>query len=157
MSKLSKTLLYAVLVASTVTTSHAAERLEADAFDIESYRGKVLYLDFWASWCGPCHESFPWMNQLRENYSEDELAIVAVNVDANRAEAESFLKQRPASFDVVFDQRGELPAQFDVMGMPTAYLYSAKGELMATHIGFRKSDISEWRKTVDAAMSGDKQ
>lgn len=154
MSQLFKTLLITILMACTWSVSHAAERINAEAFNIERYRGKVLYLDFWASWCSPCHDSFPWMNQLRKAYNNDELAIVAINVDAERTEAEAFLKQLPASFDVVFDQSGNLPAQFDVLGMPSAYLYSADGELLATHIGFRQSDISEWRKTIDAALSG---
>ncbi|EDY86607.1 redoxin domain protein [gamma proteobacterium HTCC5015] len=139
---------------SVATLSSAADRLNAESFDLDNYRGKVLYLDFWASWCGPCRASFPWMNDLRQAYGEDELAIVAINVDTNRGQAEQFLDEHGADFDVVFDQAGSLPPEFEVMGMPSAYLYSAEGELLASHIGFRQSDASEWRHTVDAALAG---
>src|SRR5581483_7906899 len=59
-------------------------------------RGKVVYVDFWASWCGPCKRSFPWMNELAQRYGKDGLAIVAVNVDKKRSDAERFLATTPA-------------------------------------------------------------
>src|SRR4029078_4050052 len=64
--------------------------------------GKVVYVDFWASWCGPCRRSFPWMNELVQRYAGQGLAIVAINVDKKRGDAERFLAQFPASFTVVF-------------------------------------------------------
>src|SRR5215472_3824919 len=80
--------------------SFAANATEP-ALDLAQYKGKVVYLDFWASWCKPCRQSFPWMNAMEKKYSADGLVIVAVDLDEQRADADKFLKQRPADFDIV--------------------------------------------------------
>src|SRR5436190_21459373 len=69
---------------------------------LESLRGKAVLVDFWASWCGPCRQSFPWMNDLQRKYGDKGLAIVAVNLDKDREFASSFLAEVPASFTVAF-------------------------------------------------------
>src|SRR5258706_9371226 len=103
---------------------------------LETLRGKVVYVDFWASWCGPCRRSFPWMNELHERYAGRGLIIVAVNVDKKRADAERFLAQYPAAFAVVFDPAGALPQAYAVPGMPTSYLVDARGNIVHVEPGF---------------------
>ncbi len=133
-----------------VSAAGAAEELPIDAegFDPADYKGKVLYLDFWASWCGPCRATFPLMNQLRQKYSEDELAIVAVNLDGQRSNADRFLKQYPASFSVLYDPEGVLASRYQLPGMPTSYTYDQRGELVHTHIGFQENDEELVRKRL---------
>lgn len=102
---------------------------------LEALRGKVVYVDFWASWCGPCRQSFPWMNTLQQRYP-DKLVVVGVNVDRRRADADKFLQTYPAQFTVVFDASGTTPAAWMVQGMPSSFLVDAQGKVVATEAGF---------------------
>ena len=107
-------------------------------------RGRVVYVDFWASWCAPCRRSFPWMNELQARYAKDGLAIVGINVDKRREDAERFLRDTPASFPVVYDAKGGTPAAYDVKGMPSSYLIDRSGNVAAVGEGFhdeRRDDI----------------
>src|SRR5438552_16018809 len=81
-----------------------------DTVSLERLRGKVVYVDFWASWCGPCRRSFPWMNEMQRRYGSHGLSIVAINVDKKRADASRFLTETPAEFTVVYDSPGAGPA-----------------------------------------------
>ncbi len=104
---------------------------------LQELQGKVVMVDFWASWCGPCLQSFPWMNGLHTKHADDGLVIVAVNVDQDRALADSFLKKVPAQFRVEYDQAGKLARSFGVEAMPTSFLIGRNGKIHARHAGFR--------------------
>ncbi len=91
---------------------------KGDTVALDKLRGKVVYVDFWASWCGPCRRSFPWMNEMQQKYGAKGFTVVAVNVDKKRADAEKFLGQNPANFTVVYDEAGSTPAAYGVKGMP---------------------------------------
>ena len=108
-----------------------------EPIDLSRLRGSVVYVDFWASWCGPCRRSFPWLNAMHERYRGQGLAIVGVGVDKRRVDAERFLRDVPASFPVVFDPQGTTPAAFDVKGMPSSYLIDRQGVVVAIEEGFR--------------------
>jgi thiol-disulfide isomerase/thioredoxin len=121
-----------IALAACVPTAWAVE------LDLSKHRGKVVLVDFWASWCEPCRHSFPWLNEMQAKYG-DRLVVIGVNVDRERAAAEQFLKQVPARFDVIFDPSGELAAKYDVMGMPSSFVFDTAGTLVEQHIGFRQS------------------
>jgi cytochrome c biogenesis protein CcmG, thiol:disulfide interchange protein DsbE len=114
----------------------------ADGLNLGQYRGKVVVLDFWASWCAPCRRSFPWLNEIQAKY-RDRLVVIGVNVDRNRADAAQFLREVPATFSVIYDPDGELATRYDVPGMPSSFIFDAQGNLVAKHIGFRSSEIEE--------------
>jgi thiol-disulfide isomerase/thioredoxin len=101
-------------------------------------RGQVVYVDFWASWCGPCRRTFPWMNDMNRKYGGKGFTIVAVNVDKKRADAERFLAQTPAEFTVVYDAPGATPSAYAVKGMPSSYLIDGNGKVVAVEQGFRE-------------------
>ena len=114
-------------------------------------KGKVVYLDFWASWCPPCRRSFPWMNDLQKRYGSQGLAVVAVNVDTKRAQAEHFLEETPASFTVAFDPAGSTAEAYDLKGMPTSFLIDRDGKVYKMHIGFRDKDtarLEQWIRSL---------
>ena len=115
---------------------------------LSRFAGKVVYVDFWASWCGPCRQSFPFMNELQQRYGPQGLAIVAINVDKMRADADRFLAQYPASFSVVFDPAGNAPAAYAVPGMPTSYLIDARGNIVHVESGF----VDEHRADLEARI-----
>jgi thiol-disulfide isomerase/thioredoxin len=119
---------------------------------LKSHRGKVIYLDFWASWCGPCRQSLPLLNDLRNEYKRKGFEVIAVNLDENKADAKAFLKQFPVNYPVLLDPMGKVPQKYDVPGMPTSYLIDRKGKIRKVHVGFKKQDIKTIRKQVKSLL-----
>ncbi len=111
-------------------------------------RGKVVYLDFWASWCGPCRKSFPWLEGLRRRLASQGLEIVAVNIDRRRQAAERFLQKVPVNFTIALDPDGKVADRYRVEFMPTAYLIDRQGQVVARHFGFREEDKDAWEARV---------
>ncbi|MEY4754300.1 MAG: hypothetical protein RJA44_1975 [Pseudomonadota bacterium] len=116
-------------------------------------KGKVVYLDFWASWCGPCRQSFPWMNEMQARYGARGFQVLAVNLDARREEADKFLAQVPARFTVAFDAKGDSARQYEVKGMPSSLLIGADGTILARHAGFRDEQRKELEAAIVAALA----
>lgn len=150
-----------VLVLLTGTVAAATDGEAAPGFqlpgrqgqvDANDYRGKVLWLDFWASWCGPCRESFPWMNSMLKKYRSQGLAILAINLDQDQQEAKRFLKQYQADFDIAFDTQGQTPEHYGVQGMPSAFLISAEGRIIGRHTGFRRDSPTAYENQLRAAL-----
>jgi thiol-disulfide isomerase/thioredoxin len=119
---------------------------------LASLRGKAVLVDFWASWCGPCRQSFPWMNDLQKRYGGKGLAIVAVNLDKDRELAKNFLADVPASFTIVFDASGKTAESYKVKAMPTTFLVSPDGKLLLTHTGFDSRHASEFEAQIAEAL-----
>ena len=111
-------------------------------------KGKVVYLDFWASWCGPCKQSFPWMNAMQEKYKNKGFEIIAVNLDANNEDAQKFLISTLAKFTVAFDSKGQTPLKFGVKGMPTSYLIDREGKIVMQHMGFNATDREKLEQKI---------
>lgn len=146
--------------------AHAAEGAEAAGpapdFDLSgpagrvqlsALRGKVVYLDFWASWCGPCRQSFPWMNEIQAKLGPRGLQVVGVNVDARTPDAERFLAEVPAHFTVAFDPKGETPRRYAIKGMPTSVLIGADGRIRFVHSGFRPEDRAALEAQLQQALA----
>ena len=110
---------------------------DAKTVSLASLRGHIVYVDFWASWCGPCRKSFPWMNAMQQKYGAQGFKVVAVNVDKRRADADRFLAQVPAHFTTVFDATGATPTAYDVKAMPSSVLVDDKGNVALVEEGFR--------------------
>jgi cytochrome c biogenesis protein CcmG/thiol:disulfide interchange protein DsbE len=116
-----------------------AAAVSTDAFDIARHRGRVVIVDFWASWCKPCRQSIPWLNEMHARYGSSGLDIIGVNVDAEPADARRFLRDVPIEFEIVFDPAGDLAEQFKVQAMPSSYVFDRDGKLIETHLGFREA------------------
>lgn len=119
---------------------------------LAALKGKVVYVDFWASWCGPCRQSFPWMNEMQAKYGAQGLTVVGINVDKKRADADSFLKNTPAQFTVAYDDKGTTPTAYQIKGMPSSYLVDRNGKIIATHAGFRAEDSAAIEAKLRAAL-----
>ena len=115
---------------------------------LASLQGKVVYLDFWASWCGPCRISLPRLNALRNELGEQGFEVLAVNVDEYEEDALQFLEEFPVDYPVIWDNGGQSPKAFGILGMPTAFLIDRKGIIREVHQGFRKSDTEKIRARV---------
>lgn len=126
----------------------------ADAtLDLASYRGKVVVVDFWASWCVPCRRSFPWMNDMQAKYGDDGLVIIGVNMDSEAGEAEKFLHDFPARFAIIHDADGELARQYEVIAMPSSYVIGRDGQQFARHLGFKVKKQDEYEALLVNALN----
>ncbi|MDX1390997.1 MAG: TlpA disulfide reductase family protein [Rheinheimera sp.] len=111
-------------------------------------QGKVVLVDFWASWCAPCRKSFPWLNSMQQQHGTAGLLVLAVNEDEDRLDAERFLQQVPAQFNVLYDQAGQLAERYQLPGMPSSFLLDKKGNVRYQHIGFKQADIAEYEARI---------
>jgi thiol-disulfide isomerase/thioredoxin len=115
---------------------------------LSQLRGTVVYVDFWASWCGPCRISLPALDRIYEELKGLGFEILAVNVDEQQRDALSFLKDYPVSYPVLWDPTGDTPSRYQVPGMPTAFLIDRNGRVRDVHMGFRKSDSEKVRSRI---------
>lgn len=119
---------------------------------LANYQGKLVYLDFWASWCGPCRQSFPWMNELQGKYGAQGLQIIGINLDAKKEDASKFLAATPARFMLAFDPAGATPRSYGVKSMPTSLLIGPDGKVIFVHRGFNEADRPELESKIKAAL-----
>ncbi|MCH9695569.1 MAG: TlpA family protein disulfide reductase [Gammaproteobacteria bacterium] len=140
-------LLILILILSNTLTLASDEIV-----NLQEYRGKVVVVDFWASWCVPCRRSFPWMNTMHEKYSEQGLVIVAVNLDPDAADAAAFLADHPAVFKIAYDPAASLAKEYGVIGMPSSYIFGRDGELISSHAGFKVKKQDEYEAAFVAAL-----
>jgi thiol-disulfide isomerase/thioredoxin len=129
--------LLSLALACFALTAAAADA--PDPLDLAQLRGKVVLVDFWASWCEPCRHSFPWLNAMQAKYAARGLVVIGVNVDRERADADRFLRDVPAEFRIVYDPAGALASRYDLPGMPVSYVIGPKGDIVGRHIGFRNA------------------
>jgi thiol-disulfide isomerase/thioredoxin len=120
---------------------------------LSQYKGKVLYVDFWASWCGSCAKSFPFLNEMHEQLKDKGLQIVGVNLDENVDDAKAFLAKYPASFTVAADVSKQCAKYFAVKAMPSSYLIDRKGIVHHVHLGFKPGEAQEIRLLVEKLLS----
>lgn len=124
----------------------------AESFSLENYKGKVVYLDFWASWCGPCKESFPWLNGIQSKYKDKNLVVIGINLDKDKSKADEFLKTHPANFPLFFNPEGNLAKQFGVKGMPFSVVIDKNGKVIHSHIGFNLDKTKEYTSMIEGAL-----
>jgi thiol-disulfide isomerase/thioredoxin len=111
-------------------------------------RGKVVYVDFWASWCAPCATALPVLDGFRDEFGAQGFDVFAVNVDQNPKQGKVFLTRRPVGYESLSDPKGKYPSLFGVETMPTSFLIDRKGVIRYVHKGFRKQDVDELRKEI---------
>lgn len=120
----------------------------AASLDLAQYRGKVVYLDFWASWCVPCRRSFPWMNQIQQRYAGQGLVVIGVDEDSDPGAAKRFLAQHPAAFTVVPDPDGKLAETYGLMGMPSSFIIGRDGKIVTRHVGFHSDSPTTYSEEL---------
>ena len=137
--------------------SFSAPSLLGDGnIELSKYRGKVVYLDFWASWCGPCLTAIPEIEEMRSEFPADRFQIVAVNLDQHEKKALRFLKKNPIGYPSASDPKGQLPGQFGVDTMPTSYLIDGEGVIQYVHRGFTRGDGSRLRDEIRRLLGAQK-
>ena len=139
------------LVAATALLIALSTPASGDALT-DGREGKVVVIDFWASWCVPCRRSFPWMNDMLRKYGDQGLVIIAVNLDKERAAADAFLAEVPAEFEIEFNPDAALAKAYGVEGMPTSFVFGRDGQLVGRHLGFKVKKQDEYEAVLVAAL-----
>lgn len=116
--------------------------------NLADYRGKVVLVDFWASWCTPCIRSFPWMDEMVEKYGEQGFEIIAINMDQEAILANKFLTRYPNKLTIAFDPQGEVAEQYEIMGLPNSFILNKQGEIVYKHVGFRLSELDKYEAEI---------
>ncbi|QIZ85782.1 TlpA family protein disulfide reductase [Bermanella marisrubri] len=119
---------------------------------LKQYRGKVVYVDFWASWCGPCRQSLPLLTKLRAEMKKQPFEVLAINLDEEVDAAKGFLKQYPVNYPVLLDPEGNVAAQYQLPGMPTSFIVDKRGRIKHVHVGFKPQDIDKIRQQVKSLL-----
>ena len=117
-------------------------------YNLQELKGKVVYMDFWASWCPPCVKSFSFLNQLDHDMRDKGLHVIGVNLDEKVADAKEFLAKHPVDFSIVADPSKQCAKVFELMAMPTSYLIDRKGAIRHIHQGFRPGETEELRALI---------
>lgn len=149
-------LLLLLLSASAAAASDGTRQTPASAeqpLNLSAFKGQVVYLDFWASWCVPCRESFPWMNHIQQEFGRDGLVVIAVDVDHAPADGEQFIRELSPQFRIVFDPEGMLPEKFGVQVMPTTFLIDRNGRVRLQHEGFQLKDRDSLARQIRSLLA----
>jgi cytochrome c biogenesis protein CcmG/thiol:disulfide interchange protein DsbE len=142
----------AVFTLATTLSPTTSQAMAVDKLDLASFEGRVVVIDFWASWCVPCRRSFPWLNAMQSKYADDGLVIIGVNLDRESADADKFLEQFPASFDIIYDSEADLAKRFGVQAMPSSFVIGRDGTIRNRHLGFKTKKQDEYEAAFVAAL-----
>ncbi len=123
-----------------------------DTLSLAQLKGKVVMLNFWASWCGPCRQEMPLLDQMHKRYSALGFTLVGVNVDADSKDAESWLSKTPVSFPVVFDRESKVSKLYDVSAMPSTVFIDRQGNVRYLHRGYKAGDEGEYLNQIRALL-----
>lgn len=115
---------------------------------LQAQKGKVVYIDFWSSWCIPCRKSFPWMNKLQRKYQQQGLTILSINLDHDRKLADEFLIENPALFPVIYDPKGLIARKYKLRGMPSSFIINRTGQIVSAHVGFNKQKSLAYEQEI---------
>ncbi len=127
--------------------------LNGQAVSAQSLRGKVVLVDFWASWCAPCREELPVLERLYKTYRERGLVVVGVSVDRDAANARSFANRLGITFPIVHDAQHQLAGRFAPPKMPSSYVIDRRGVVRHVHGGYRAGDAAVFEREIKALLA----
>jgi len=148
--------------ASTRQNAHAPDTLSFSLPDLSGktvgtsdYQGRVVLVDFWATWCKPCEHSFPFYSELQTKFGQEGLTVLAISVDERDDDVASFLERHEVSFQVLRDPKGSVAHSIDraIESMPTAVLLGRDGHVRLVHTGFVSGDEERLTEAVKDALA----
>jgi thiol-disulfide isomerase/thioredoxin len=125
---------------------------DGKSVSLEELRGQVVMINFWASWCGPCREEMPLLEQIHQRYEPLGFTLLGVNVEENSGDAEAWLKDRPVSFPILFDPGNGVSKLYDVVAMPSTVLVDRQGNVRFLHHGYQAGYEDQYQDQVRALV-----
>lgn len=122
---------------------------------LKDFRGKVVFIDFWASWCPPCKKEFPEINKFMGRYKPQDAVFLAINIDRTRSLADGFLSQVPAlsnDLHVLLDPESSVIREYNAAAMPTSFIIDRGGVVRNIHLGYREKDPESWAEEIDGLL-----
>jgi peroxiredoxin len=119
---------------------------------LSGLRGQVVMINFWASWCGPCRQEFPALDEMYRKYKPMGFTMVGINVESEKADAERFLGARPVSFPILFDPDNKVSGNYGVSAMPTTVLVDRQGRLRWQHRAYKPGDEAKYIEQIRAML-----
>ncbi|WP_353230870.1 TlpA disulfide reductase family protein [Novosphingobium sp.] len=147
------TALAALLLGCSATVAHADPRADSAGLDLAKYRGKVVYVDFWASWCGPCKQAFPFMAQLSRKFRPADLVVITVDEERQRASGEAFLRKLQSTLPVVWDSDNAIGKAWAVNELPVTLMFDRKGKMRFRHQGFVAANTAEYENQIKTLIA----
>lgn len=134
--------------------SFILEDMDEEKVNLEQYAGKVILLNFWATWCPPCKREMPSMERLYQKFKNDKFTVIAIDQMEDIDTVFSFTGQLPVdpTFPILFDKSSEVSSSYKVMGLPTTYLVDKKGRIRYRAIGGREFDHADIEKLIQRLM-----
>lgn len=122
--------------------------LQGETVRLADLKGKVVMINFWASWCGPCRQEMPLLSELYNTYKRAGFELLGVNLDGQSGAAQRFLERTPVTFPVLLDPKGTVAGLYQNQAMPSSYFINRKGELVHLHQGYRPGEEEEYRRII---------
>jgi thiol-disulfide isomerase/thioredoxin len=119
---------------------------------LAQYKGRVVMLNFWASWCGPCRQEMPLLESIYRKYNRMGFVLLGVNVEPDSQAANEWLKQTPVSFPILYDKDSRVSKLYDVAGMPSTVIIDRGGKLRVLHRGYKPGDENEYLDSIRTLM-----
>jgi peroxiredoxin len=119
---------------------------------LSQYKGQVVMINFWASWCGPCREEMPLLESIYKKYNKLGFTMIGVNVEPDSKAADEWLKATPVSFPILYDTDSKVSKLYDVAGMPSTVIIDRNGNLRKLHRGYKPGDENEYLDSIRALI-----
>jgi thiol-disulfide isomerase/thioredoxin len=126
--------------------------IDGKSVNLAQYRGQVVMINFWASWCAPCRQEMPLLEQMHRKYKPMGFTMLGVNVEPDSAKAVDWLKATPVSFPILFDTTSEVSKLYSVQGMPNTVIVDRKGNLRWLHRGYKPGDENQYLDQIRALL-----
>ncbi|HYL03280.1 MAG TPA: TlpA disulfide reductase family protein [Steroidobacteraceae bacterium] len=119
---------------------------------LAQFKGQVVMINFWASWCGPCREEMPLLDSIYHSYGKMGFTLIGVNVEPDSQAANDWLKQTPVSFPILYDKESKVSKLYDVEGMPSIVIIDRAGKVRAVHRGYKPGDENGYLDSIRALI-----
>lgn len=141
-----------VSASSSVAPAFTLPSRAGDMVALDKLKGQVVMINFWASWCGPCRQEMPLLDQMYKRYSSLGFTLLGINVESDTKDAEQWLQKTPVSFPVLFDKENKVSEMYEVNAMPSSVFIDRQGKVRYLHRGYKAGDEGEYLNQIRALL-----
>ncbi|MCR6652788.1 MAG: TlpA family protein disulfide reductase [Cellvibrionaceae bacterium] len=127
--------------------------IDGEKVKLSDLKGQVVMINFWASWCGPCRQEMPLLNDIYAGYKKAGFVLLSINLDESTDDAKAFLKKTPVNFPVLLDSKGKVADLYKNQAMPSSYFVDRKGNLVHLHQGYKPGEEAEYKRVIKKLLA----